>query len=222
MLLVQEKHIVPALFPIDLSGGPFTGDYVSMKNYKHCTINISIGVTTGTCAITLKQATAVAATGAKALAFTKYWMTGTKLKIKSATGTFTVGETVTGAGGASGVVFKDNGDHLLMYTVNATAFVDGETVTGGTSAFTAKADGIGIDEDILLPCTATSDTFTIPAVSNRKYVIEVDASSLDLDNDYDCMCVYFADATAGCIGGADYILSEPRYSGEPMPTAIYD
>jgi len=222
MLFVQENHIVPALFPIDLAGGPFTGDYVCLKNYGHAAVNISIGVTTGTCAITLLQATSVAGAGSKSLGFAKYWMTGTKLKIKSKTGNFTVGETVSGAGGGSGVVFKDNGDHLLLYTVNATAFVDGETVTGASSLFTAVADGIGVEEDILLPCTATSDTFTIPAVSARKYVIEIDANTLDMDNDYDCVAVYFADATAGCIGGADYILCEPRYSGEPMPTAIYD
>ncbi len=220
MSFLDRNAIVPALFPVDLSGGPLSGDYVSLKNYGRCVVNISIGVTTGTCVVTLKQATAVAGTGAKALAFTTYRMTGTKLKFKSATGRFTVGETVTGASG-SGVVYKDNGDYLLFYTVNASAFVDGETITGGTSGVTATADGIGVDEDMLIKCTCSS-TFTIPAVSARKYAIEIDARDLDIANGYDCMMVYFADANAGCIGGADYILSQPRYSEDPMPSAIYD
>jgi len=222
MKFVQERHIVPAVWPVDLNTADNPGDYVSLKNYGHCTVDISIGVTTGTSVVTLVQATTVAGTGAKALAFTKAWMTGAKLKINTKTGNFTVGETVTGAGGASGVVYKDNGDHLLLYTVNATAFVNAETVTGGTSGITAKADGIGIDADMLLPFVVASNTFTIPAVSNRKYVIEVDACELDSANEYDCMMLDLADASNGCIGSANYILSLPRYTAEPMPTAIYD
>lgn len=50
-------------------------DYVSLKGYQGCTIVIAVDnattVTGG--AITLKQATAVAGTGEKALAFTKMW-----------------------------------------------------------------------------------------------------------------------------------------------------
>lgn len=222
-IFVQKNHIVPAIWPVDLNTGANAGDYVSLKLYTHCTVNIACGTVAGggTAVVTLKQATAVGGTGEKALAFTKYWMTGTKLKINTKTGTFAVGETVTGTGTGAGVVYKDNGDHLLLYTVNGTAFVDAETVTGGTSGFTAKADGIGVDEDILLPCTCSS-TFTIPAVSNRKYVIEVEATSLDMDNEYDCMRVHIAQAGAGNIGSADYILSGARYSGDPMPSAIYD
>jgi hypothetical protein len=50
-------------------------DYVSMKNYAHLTVIINVhNVTTVTgSAITLKQATTVAAGGEKALAFTKMW-----------------------------------------------------------------------------------------------------------------------------------------------------
>jgi hypothetical protein len=52
-----------------------TPDYVSMKGYRKCAVLISIlnGTTVTGSAITLKQATAVAGTGEKALAFTKAW-----------------------------------------------------------------------------------------------------------------------------------------------------
>ncbi|MCK9474258.1 hypothetical protein, partial [Sulfurimonas sp.] len=116
--------------------------------------------------------------------------------------------------------YKDTGSALYLYTVNATAFVDAETITGGTSGVTASADGIGIDEDVMLPCTCAS-TFTIPAVSNRKYWIEIDPSSLDVANDFDCIMVNIAQASNGCIGGADYII-EPKHIGLPMESAIYD
>lgn len=52
-----------------------TPDYVSMKHYQHITVHILVdNATTVTgSAITLKQATAVAGTSEKALAFTKMW-----------------------------------------------------------------------------------------------------------------------------------------------------
>jgi hypothetical protein len=185
-------------------------------------VDITVGVVGGggTCVVTLSQAKDVAATGAKTLAFTKYYMTGVKLKYTAPTGKFTVGETVSGAGGGSGVVYKDMGSYLLLYTVNATAFVDGETLTGASSGVTAKADGIGIDEDIMLPCTC-SNTFTIPAVSNRKYWIEIDPSSLDVENGFDCVKVHLAQAGASNIGCADYII-EPKHVSLPMLSSIYD
>lgn len=220
MNIIERLKKVPAIWPVDLTSGANAGDYISLKNALQVAIDISIGVTTGTAVVTLNQAKNVAASGAKALAFTKYWMSGAKLKYTAPTGTFTVGETVTGAGGASGVVYKDTGSALYLYTVNATAFVNGETITGGTSAITASADGIGIDEDVMLPCTCAS-TFTIPAVSNRKYWIEIDPSSLDVANGFDCIMVNIAQAGAGCIGGADYLI-EPKYSNLPMDTAIYN
>lgn len=50
-------------------------DYVSLKGYQRCTIVLAVdnGATVTGGAITLKQATAVAGTSEKALAFTKMW-----------------------------------------------------------------------------------------------------------------------------------------------------
>lgn len=72
-LLVDQAKIVTGLAPIAPSSS--TPDYVSLKNYERLTVIISVdnGATVTGSAITLKQATDVAAAGEKALAFTKMW-----------------------------------------------------------------------------------------------------------------------------------------------------
>ena len=61
------------------------------------------------------------------------------LEIYNVSGTFQVGETVTG-GGLSGTVQEVNPNSLLLAVVNATsAPASGSTMTGGTSSATAKA-----------------------------------------------------------------------------------
>jgi len=81
-LLVENGQIEVGAVPIDTTGAAVTGDYVSMKDFSHLTITIMQGAWAGgTPAVTLKQATDVAASGEKALGFTKYWtkvgLTGT-------------------------------------------------------------------------------------------------------------------------------------------------
>lgn len=216
-----RNHIVPAVFPVDLSAGPKAGDFISMKNYGHCDVVIMIGPTAGaTVAVTLDKANAVSG-GTTTLSFTKYYSTGFRLDYDGASGSFTVGETVTGAGGGTGVVVKDNGDYLIMHTYNGTTFVDNETITGGTSGTTASANGIQKNEDILVERTASSDTFTIPATANRTYVIPVDADMLG--DGYDCFQVDLGDAGSSQTDGvAFYVMGEPRYNATIAETAIYD
>lgn len=73
--LIDHAKIVVGNSPAALTSTAGDGDYVSMKGYEHLTIIISVlnatTVTGGT--ITLKQATAVAGTAEKALAFTKMY-----------------------------------------------------------------------------------------------------------------------------------------------------
>jgi hypothetical protein len=71
--LLAKGKVVVGLAPITPSTS--TPDYVSLKGYQKCTVIIVYdnGNTVTGSAITLKQATAVAATGEKALAFTKQW-----------------------------------------------------------------------------------------------------------------------------------------------------
>lgn len=70
---IDKVRFVQALAPVVPSSA--TPKYVSLKNYNHVTVQISVkNATTVTgSAITLKQATAVAGTGEKELAFTKMW-----------------------------------------------------------------------------------------------------------------------------------------------------
>lgn len=72
-LLVEQTKPVTGLAPITPSTS--TPDYVSLKGYPRCTVFIladNAASVTGS-AITLKQATAVAGTGEKELAFTRMW-----------------------------------------------------------------------------------------------------------------------------------------------------
>lgn len=128
--------------------------YVSMKNYAKCRIIISIadGTTVTGSAITLKQATAVAGTGEKALAFTR---------------------------------MLANTDYAASKTMVETA--------------------------------VTSNTFTTQTTNSKDslYIIDVDASSLDVANGFDCIRVdgtgHAATASRGCV--VIYELYGARYSG---------
>lgn len=70
-----DEQIYPVVAAAGLLLTSTLGDttYVSLKNYRKCTIIISIadGTTVTGTAVTLKQATAVAGTGEKALGFTR-------------------------------------------------------------------------------------------------------------------------------------------------------
>lgn len=73
---------------------------------------------------------------------------------------------------------------------------------------------------------AASATFSADATSAEEqavYVIEFDAEDLDVSNGFDCIRVRVADVGVGAqLGCALYLLSEPRYGGEPLPSAIVD
>ena len=73
--LVEGAKIVVGCPPAARATTAGDGDYVSLKNYRRCTMILSVDnattVTGG--AITLLQATDVSGTSAKALAFTKMW-----------------------------------------------------------------------------------------------------------------------------------------------------
>jgi hypothetical protein len=71
--LTEEFQIVSAIVPVDLATGANDGDWVSMKAFDSCDIIVFKGAGTAgqDPVLTLKQATAVAGTGAKALNFTR-------------------------------------------------------------------------------------------------------------------------------------------------------
>lgn len=72
MRLVDTCKIVTGTAPVALTAAT---DYVSLKNYGHCTAIITIdnGATVTATEISLTQATDVSATSAKTLPFSSYW-----------------------------------------------------------------------------------------------------------------------------------------------------
>ena len=81
--------------PKNWTGAASTGDYLSMKHFTNLTIFIISGAWAGgTVAVTLEQATAVAGTGTKALAFDTMWTdiaaTGTYVKTAVTSNTFNI------------------------------------------------------------------------------------------------------------------------------------
>ncbi|MEN6375530.1 MAG: hypothetical protein ABFD75_12250 [Smithella sp.] len=198
-----------------------SSDIINMKNYRHAEICINVGVIGKAAAVTLEKSASVAA-ATTAMAFTNYLSSGFHLKYDGASvdTPAAAGETVTGAGGGIGYVYQDLGGKLICYAHNGTTFVDNEVLTfsGGK---TAVADGIQYDEDILVPRVATSNTFNLTAVSNKKYVIPVD--SADLLEGYTCVQVEIADCDTATHVFIEADLFEPRNMDEcGGPTALYD
>lgn len=95
--LAEQAKIVMGCAPAALTTTAGDGDYVSMKNFRRLTIIIPVlnatTVTGG--AITLLQATAVAGTGAKALAMTRMWANTDCAAGDTLTATAVVSDTFT-------------------------------------------------------------------------------------------------------------------------------
>lgn len=72
-LLVEQVQIVSAIIPVDMSAAANNGDWVSLKNFSKCTIVFFKGAGTAgdDPVMTVRQASDVAGTGAKALTFTR-------------------------------------------------------------------------------------------------------------------------------------------------------
>lgn len=94
-LLVEAAQIVTAIAPVDSQTGANNGDWVSMKNFDRCTVIVlkAAGVAGDDPVITMKQASDVSGTGAKALDFTRI---DAKVGAQTGIGAFT---TVTQAAG---------------------------------------------------------------------------------------------------------------------------
>lgn len=151
-----DERVYPVVAAAGLLLTSTLGDttYVSMKGYQRCQIIISIadGTTVTGSTITLKQATAIAGTSEKALAFTR---------------------------------MLANTDYVASKTMVETA--------------------------------VTSNTFTTQTTNSKDslYIIDVDASDLDVANGFDCLRVdgtgHAATASRGVV--VLYNLYGARYAG---------
>ncbi len=222
MIGLNNKYaVVPILFPVD-NAGTVTSDVINMKNYNQAEIYLmTAAAMTKTAALTMHQGVSVSSC-ATSLTFTLAYQTGFMLKYDGASSATpaAAGETATGASTAVGTVYEDRNGVLVLYDWNSTAFVDNEVLTfsGGK---TAVVDGIRYNEDIMVPFAVTSSTFNITQVLdvNKVYMIPVNSSMLDAG--MTCIELNLADCDSPTLLAAWAILSEPRYSGTPMPTAIY-
>jgi len=217
----KKYHLAVGWNPIDKDAGG-NSDIVSLKNYQMAEFWIITGAAmTKTAAITMFQGPSVAS-ATVALGFTRYFDSGCRLKYdgESSGVAAAAGETAIGAATASGYVYEDLGNEVILYGRDETAYVDNEVLTfsGGK---TAVVNGTLFDEDIMIPRTATANTFNITQVHdvNRRFMIPISASMLTAPND--CVMLTIADPDTA-IMCCFVVLSEPRYKNIPMPTAIYD
>ena len=220
---MNKYHVVTLEVPVD-HAGVLTSNIISLKNYQMAELYImTAAAMTKTAAVTLHQGVSVASC-ATALAFTRYYEQGCMLDYDTITVSqlpAAAGETATGASTAVGTVSQDLDGTLILYNRNAVAFVDNEVLTfsGGKIA---AVKGTLYNEDILVPRTATANTFNITQVLdvNKIFMIPVKASMLAAG--MDCIELNGTDCDSPTLLACFAILSEPRYKGMPMRTAIYD
>jgi len=216
----KDFVVVPLTWPDADQTSTISSDIISLKNYKQADFFLMIGAVTKAAAVTVKKGANVT-TCTTACEFTRFYKTGFILEydgpsndtVEAAAAAF------TGAGGAAGVVYRDLGTKIIGYEYNGTTFVDNETVTFTTSSRTVVANGIQKNEDILVPMTASSNTFNIEAVANRLYKIPISADMLG--DGYDCVCLNIADADT-TLYAAWVNLYGGRFMAEINETALYD
>lgn len=87
-LLVESAQVVMAIVPVDSQAGANAGDWVSMKDFDRLTVIVikAAGVAGDDPVLTMKQATDVSGTAAKALNFTRV---DSKVGVQTGIGAFT-------------------------------------------------------------------------------------------------------------------------------------
>lgn len=222
MGLNNKYVVVPLWFPIDKNGGGVS-DIISIARYDHAELYIMTGAAvTQTATVTVLQGVSVT-TCATALNFSLYYQTGFVLKYDGANRSdgSAAGVTVAGAGGGSGLIYEDLGDRVVCYDYNQTTYVDNEVLTFSDGK-TAVADGIQINEDIMIPRTTATNNFAITAVTDihTTYCIPINGAMLVDGND--CIALSITDPLTPSLMVAYAILSNSRFGQTPGTTALYN
>jgi hypothetical protein len=115
-LLAEELQIAAGFVPADLAAAAQSGDWVSLKNYRHVAIVFfkAAGAAAEDPIITVQQATDVAGAGAKALNFTTIYR-------KSAADVQTVGQFTKVTQAAANTYNGDDGDKQVIYLIEFNA-----------------------------------------------------------------------------------------------------
>lgn len=133
------------------------------------------------------------------------------------------------------VSLKDYNHLTVIITVRNATTVTGSAITlhqattvagAGEKALAFASVWQNLDTtatDDLTQTAVVSNTFTTLATNSAqaKYVLEVDASDLDINNGFDVVRVGTGNATAATLS-VEYLLSGPRYKQAALPTAITD
>jgi hypothetical protein len=76
--------------------------------------------------------------------------------------------------------------------------------------------------DTLVARTAAVSYTTDAGVANKQVIFQIDPSSLDLANGFDCIAVITGASNVANLTSAQYLLVGPRYGGATPPSAIID
>ena len=206
---------VQSVAPASHSGAG-SGEWVSMKNHHRAIVLVDLGDITTSVTVRLRQAKAVAGTGAKALNFDHIYRTGGELHHGTVTGEFEVGETVTGGTtGDTGVIHEIRNGVLVVHTIVGDFDDDDEELTGGTSGATAQTTetiqnyGIKCRESI----TAT-DTLALTS-SDECYEISIDADKLDTNGGFTAIQADISAVGGTSLAGISVLLPQQRYKEDP-------
>jgi len=224
MIGLNNKYaVVSGWAPVDKTTTAVS-DIISLKNYNQAEIYLMTGAAIGQAFnVALYQGVSVSSC-ATLLPFTRYYESGMMLKYDGASSSVAAasGGTVAGAGGAAATIYEDRGGVLVLNKWDADVFVDNEALTFSNGK-TAVVDGTLYNEDAMIPTilTAGVDLFAIATTDTSKmYCIPVNGGMLTDGND--CIAVHLATPATATLMDCFVVLSEPRFSGTPMPTAIYD
>ncbi len=233
MLLGHTRPMMPVvqlIGPEDISTGANSSLWVSMENVHYGMIVISMGdVAADAAAVTLDQAVDSSGTSTKTLSFDYMFRSGLRIAFTGrSAANFQVAEAITG-GTSSHVMTSTHvsSDQLTGYPITAgsgdsgTTYTDGETITGGTSGATATVSGTGTDEDISVRVAVGSDTFNIDTLQFKQYIIMIDHTMLDADNDFNHFQLDIAKAGSGnSLGSAIFIPLSMRTNVAPQISLI--
>lgn len=128
------------------------------------------------------------------------------------------------------VVFFKNagtaGDDPTLTLLQGTDVAFGTNKALNFTSVWTKQDTVLTSEGTFTEQTQTAANTYTDATSAEDaaiWVVEIDAADLDVANGYDCVRASVADVgTNAQIGCLFYILSEPRYAGSTLPSAIAD
>ena len=160
--------------------------------------------------------------------------TGMNLATKAQIVQTVVPATYTGAASTDAYLTLKNATHVTFIIQTgawaggtaAVTLLQATTVAGGSSkalAFTQMwTNKAAVTSSVLVNTAVVSNTFNLDT-ANAIYVVEVDASQLDLANNFDCIALHVATPGAN----ADYyaivaVLGQPRFIAATVPNALVD